>query len=118
MPGSCLPTGGLRPLPPARALVSRPPPVEAGPLTGAVFPQCAVRAGRVRAGENPVLPGRQPSEDLGLDGFRTGETVVRLQAGQRVGAEAVPLLDRDADLLRPVDVIGCEGDQADVLSVL
>src|SRR6266700_3467706 len=85
------------------ARYSHAPPVEAGPLSGAILPQRAVRPRRVRPGEDPVLPRRQPPEDLGLE---------------RVRAEAAPLLDRDADLLRPVDVVGREGDQAQPLGIL
>ena len=68
--------------------------------------------------EDPVLPGGQPAEDLGLHRLRAGEAVVRLQAGQRVRAEAGALLERDAHLLVPVDVVGGEGDQAELGRVL
>ena len=90
-------------------------PVEVGTLPGAEFAQRAVRAGRVGPVEDPVLPGRQPAEDLRLHRLRAGEAVVRLQPGERVRAEAGPLLDRDADLFFPVDVVGREGDQAELL---
>ena len=42
--------------------------MEGGPLRAAVQGERAVLAGGVGAGEDPVLPGRQPAEDLGLVG--------------------------------------------------
>src|SRR5262249_183079 len=78
-------------------------------------PQRAVLAGRVRSSEDPVLPGRQPTEDLGFHRLRTGEPVVRFKAGQCVRTEAGPLLDRDTYLVLPVDVVGRERDQPEPL---
>src|SRR5690349_11821511 len=93
-------------------------PVEAGPPAGAILSQRALRPGCVGPGEDPVLPRRQPPEDLGLRGLRAGEPVVRLHAGQRVRAETAPLLDGDADFLGPVDVVRRERDQAQPLGIL
>src|SRR6266702_7486554 len=89
--------------------------VEVGAASGAVGAQGAGLAGGVRADEDPVLPGGEPSEDLGLEGLRADEAIVRLQARARVGAEAAPLLHGDAHLFVPVDVVGGEGDQAEAL---
>src|SRR5213076_3221387 len=66
---------------------------------------------RVRPHEDPVLPRREAAEYLGLERLRAGETEVRLQAGQRVGAHRRALLDRQAHLLLPVEVVGGEGDE-------
>src|SRR5271165_7283228 len=99
-------------------MVSDSIPVEGGTLPGAEPAQRAVRAGRVGPVEYPVLPGGQPAEDLRFHGLWAGEPVVGLQAGERVGAEAGPLLGRDPDFLVPVDVIRREGDQAQVSRVL
>src|SRR5580704_12237885 len=93
-------------------------PVEVGALAGAEPSERAVGPRGVGPVEYPVLPGRQAAEDLGLHGFRAGEPVVGLQAGQGIGAEAGPLLDRDPDLLVPVNVVGGEGDQAEAFGLL
>src|SRR5580765_5285595 len=69
--------------------------VEHGPLAGAVAPQRAVRAGRVRPGEDPVLPRGEAGEDLGFHGLRAGEAQVGLHPGQRVRAERGAFLQRD-----------------------
>src|SRR5665647_503673 len=52
--------------------------------TRAEPPQSPVRAGGVGPEEDPVLPGREPAEDLGLHGLRAHEAVVGLHAGQGV----------------------------------
>src|SRR5262249_19558921 len=94
-------------------MVSGPPPVERGPLAGLpVERERASLSARVRPREYPVLPCREPAEDLGLERLRTNEAEVRLQAGQRVGAHRRALLDRQAPLLPPVEVVGREGDEA------
>src|SRR6266700_2880365 len=61
-----------------------PLPVEFGFRAAAVHFQRAVLAHRVWADEDPVLPGGEPG----------------------------PLLDRDAHLLVPIEIVGREGDQA------
>src|SRR4051795_12364306 len=96
---------------------SDPLPVEVGALPGAELAQRAVRTGCVRSGEDPVLPGGQPTEDLRLQRLRPGEPVVGLEAGERVRAEARPLLQADADLLLPVDVVRREGDEPELLGL-
>src|SRR4030095_1883243 len=70
---------------------SDPLEVEARLLAGAVDLERTLLADRVRALEDPVLPRRQPTEDA------------------RRGA----LLDRDAALFVPVDVVGRGGDEAE-----
>src|SRR5829696_9033058 len=84
---------------------SDPLPVVVGPLTGAVPAQCSFGASGVGPLEDPVLPGGEPAEDLGLRGFLAGEAEVGLHPGQRVGGEALALLDDEADLVLPVDVV-------------
>src|SRR3954447_9557703 len=88
-----------------RRAASDPRAVELGAPAGAEAAQRAVRTGRVGTVEDPVLPGGQAAEDLRLERLRPGEPVVGFQAGERVGAEGRPLLDGEADLLRPVDVV-------------
>src|ERR1043165_7624406 len=51
----------------------RPLPLKLRPLGLAVQGERAVLAGRVGAGEDPVLPGRQPPNDLGLEGLGANE---------------------------------------------
>src|SRR5207247_7626200 len=72
----------------------------------------AVLANRVGASENPVLPSGKPAEDARLHAFLAREAEIRFHAGERVGREARALLDRDAHLLVPVEIVGREGDQA------
>src|SRR6266571_777032 len=88
-------------------------PVVVRALAGAVPAQRPVRPGGVGPLEYPVLPGRQPSEDLRLRSFRAGEPEVGFHAGQRVRREAGPLLDHQPDLVGPVEVVGDLGDQAE-----
>src|SRR5690242_9373401 len=53
--------------------ISGPLPLELRPLGLAVQGECAVLSGRVRAREDPVLPGAEPAEDLGLERLGTDE---------------------------------------------
>ena len=62
----------------------------------------------VRALEDPVLPRREAGEDLALERLGPGEAERRLHAGERVGREGGALLDGDAHLVVPVDVVGRE----------
>src|SRR5579883_3614081 len=94
---------------------SRPLAVVLGLLAGAVEFQRALRSGGVGPLEYPVLPGREAGEDLGLHRLGAGEAQVRLHADQPVGREAGALLDREAHLVLPVDVVGGEGDQAELV---
>src|SRR5262245_55500383 len=88
---------------------SRPPPVELRPLPRlAIHGERALLAGRVRARENPVLPCREPSEDLRLDGLGADEAKARLHARERVRVHRGALLDRQAHLIVPVELVGRE----------
>src|SRR5688572_18078938 len=91
---------------------SHPFRIEGRAQTGAVTLERAFGADRVGALEDPVLPGRQPAEDLGLHRLRTGEAEVRLEPGERVRREARALLDRDADLVFPIDLVQGRGHEA------
>src|SRR5579862_8323386 len=68
-------------------------------------------ADRVWADEDPVLPGREPSEDARLHRLRGSKSKVGLQAGKRIRREAAALLQRKSDLIGPVQRIGCSGDE-------
>ena len=85
---------------------------------GSVAAQRSLLADRVGTLEDPVLPGAQAPEDLALEGFRSGESQVRLHPGQGVGGKAHPLLERDADLVVPVDVVEHDGDQTGLVGGL
>ena len=63
------------------------------------------RAGRVRPGEDPVLPGGEPGEDLRLQRLRAGEPQVGLHPGECVRAERGPFLQCDPHLVLPVQVV-------------
>src|SRR5689334_11170837 len=93
------------------AFASNPLRIEHGLLAGAVATQRAVFADRVGALEDPVLPSGEPRKDLRLHRLRPAEAEVRFQASQTVGREARALLEEDADLVLPVDVIEREGDE-------
>src|SRR5262249_43343895 len=60
----------------------RPLPLKLRPLGLAVQGERAVLARRVGAGEDPVLPGRQAAEDLGLERLGADEAQRLLHAGQ------------------------------------
>src|SRR5882724_10585792 len=58
----------------ASKVASGPAPIEIRPLAGlAVDRERAFLARRVRASEDPVLPGGEAAEDLGLERFRSDE---------------------------------------------
>src|SRR5215468_2109894 len=97
---------------------SGPLPLELRPLGLAVQGERAVLAGRVGAGEDPVLPGRQAAEDLGLQGLGADEPERLLHAGQRIGRQRRALLDGDAELVGEVDVVGRDRRDAELLGLL
>src|SRR6185295_11301163 len=78
----------------------------------AVVRQSALRADGVGALENPVLPGREPAVNLGVERLGAGEAQGRFHPGERVGGERGTFLDGDADFVLPVEVVGSEGDEA------
>src|SRR5882672_4138012 len=92
-----------------------PPEVELRALGLAVHGERAALARRVGADEDPVLPGREPAEDLGGQRLRAGEAEVLLHAGERVGADGGPLFHGHAQLLLEVDVVGEDGGQAQLV---
>src|SRR5690242_21061848 len=93
---------------------SNPLRVEHRLLAGAVAPQRARIADRVRPLEDPVLPGGEARKNLRFHRLRPGEAQVRLQAGEGIGGKARALLEEDADLVLPVDVVEREGDEAEL----
>src|SRR6266511_4646100 len=95
-----------------------PLPVEARTLAGAEAAQRAVLAGGVGTLEDPVLPGGEPAEDLGLHRLRPAAAQVGLHARERVRRQARPLLDRQAHLVLEVDLVVDKGHQAERLRLL
>src|SRR5262249_34765364 len=89
----------------SRCPPSRSPPIEFRSLPRAVHAQRAPRSDRVRPLKDPILPCREPCEDLALERFRAREPERRLHARERVGRERSALLDRDAHLVVPIDVV-------------
>src|SRR2546430_3247945 len=89
---------------------SHPLPIERRLLSFSIDLQSALLAHRVGTLEDPVLPRGEPPEDARLHRLAPAEAQVRFQAGERVGRHRGALLDRDADLVGPVDVVGCGGD--------
>ncbi len=74
----------------------------------------ALLADRIGPLEDPVLPRGEPAEDASGHRFRAGEAQAGFHPGQRVGAQARALLERDADFVLPVDLIRRRGDQAEL----
>src|SRR3954470_6388919 len=70
-----------------RTRASRALPVEFRSALLAVRLQRALVADGVRPLKDPVLPRREPPEDLRLHRFRPGEAQVRFESGHRVGRE-------------------------------
>src|SRR3954468_6869906 len=89
-------------------------PIELGLRAGPVNLQGALLADRVRAVEDPVLPRREAAEDAGEHGLRAGEAQARLHAGKRIGRKARALLDGEADLVFPVELVRRRGDEAEL----
>src|SRR5215831_11101665 len=77
-------------------------PIELGSALFSVHLQRALVADRVRPLKDPVLPRRQPPEDLRLHRLGAGESEVGLEAGHRVGRERRARLDREPHLVVPV----------------
>src|SRR5215467_15909316 len=92
--------------------------VEARLATGAVQAQGALLADRVRSLENPILPRRQPRKNLRLHGLRAAEAKIGFHTGQGVGGKARALLEKEANLILPVDVIERERHQTELLRLL
>src|SRR5687768_12771021 len=80
-------------------------PVELRLVAGAVDLQRAGIPDGVGPDEDPVLPRGQPAEDARFHRLATVEAQVRLHAGERIGRQARALLERDAHLVGPVDVV-------------
>src|SRR5471030_2188882 len=96
----------------AMMVLLSPFPVVLGLLARTVELQRALRSGRVGTLEDPILPGRDAGEDLGLHSLGAGEAQVGFHADKSVGREARALLDREPYLVLPVDIVGGEGDEA------
>src|SRR5439155_20700032 len=92
---------------------SNPLRVEHRLLAGAVAAQRALIADRVRPLEDPVLPGGEACEDFRFHGLGSAEPQVRFETGERVCRKTRALLEEDADLVLPVDVVEREGDEAE-----
>src|SRR2546423_10752071 len=93
-------------------------PVEFRLGAGAVDLERAVLADRVRPVEDPVLPGGEAAEDARQHGLGAGEAQARLHAGERIGRQAGALLDRQADLFLPVELVGRRGGEAGLAGLL
>src|SRR5215212_7537089 len=76
----------------------------------AVVGQRAFLADRVRALEDPVLPGGQAAINLCVHRFRTSETKRCFHAGQRIGRQRGAFFNRHADLVFPVEFVRRERD--------
>src|SRR5215468_12729873 len=95
------------------AVSSYPSRIEHRLLAGAVALERALLADRVGALEDPVLPGGQPREDLRFHGLGPGEAQIGLEPGEAVGRKACALLQKDADLVLPIDIVERGGDESE-----
>src|SRR5262249_31410542 len=94
-------------------------PIELRTLAGlAVEAQGPSLTGCIRPREDPVLPRRQPRENLGLASLRPGEPQAGLHAGERIRTHRDALFDRDPDLVIPVEVVGREGHETEAHRLL
>src|SRR5262249_22328983 len=92
-------TAAARATPRVRTRRSRALPIEFRTPLLSVHLQRAFVADRVRALEDPVLPRRQPAEDLRLHRLRSREAEVGLETGHRVRRERGAGFDGEPDLV-------------------
>src|SRR5689334_17184337 len=92
--------------------------VEGGLVPGTVTLERALFPDRVWPLEYPVLPCGQSGKNLGFHGFRAGKAEVGLHSGERVRREARPLLQKQPDLVIPIDVVERESDEPKLLRLL
>src|SRR5690349_16511513 len=97
-------------VPPLGALY--PVPIELRLGAASVYLERAALSDRVGAAEDPVLPGAEPAVYARLHALLAGKAKIRFHAGERIGRKAGALLDRNAHLVVPVEVVRREGDQA------
>src|SRR5271170_2737988 len=93
-------------------------PIEFSAGTGAIDLQGASRPHRVRPDENPILPRREPPEDPRMHGLAIAEAQVSLKPRQRIRGKRAASFDGEPDLVRPIQLVGREGDQAELQSCL
>src|SRR5471030_1679936 len=75
----------------------------------------ALLAHRVRAVEDPVLPGRQTPEDAGLHCLDAVEAQIRLKPRERIRRHGRAFFNSNPDLVGPVDIVRRGGDQSKTL---
>src|SRR5260221_7759490 len=92
---------------------SNPLPIELRLPAGPEEFESAMLADRVGPVEDPILPGRETAEDLGLHRLAPGEAQARLHAGEGVGRQAGTLFDGEADLVLPIELVRRHGDEAE-----
>src|SRR3954465_12123564 len=86
-------------------------PVELGLGSRTVDLKSALLTDGVRAVEDPVLPRGESPEDARQHSLGPGEAQARLHRGERIRREARALLDRETDLVFPVDVVRGPGNE-------
>src|SRR2546422_8981575 len=91
--------------------VSHARPVEPGLLARPEHLEGSVLADRVRPAEDPVLPGGEPAENTRRHALAAAEAQILFEARQRIGRERGALLDGDAQLVVPVDLIRGPSDE-------
>src|SRR2546430_17098755 len=91
--------------------VSHARPVELGLLARPKQLEGSVLADRVRPAEDPVLPGGEPAENTRRHALAAAEAQILFEARQRIGRERGALLDGDAQLIVPVDLVRGSGTE-------
>src|SRR4051812_38178758 len=89
--------------------------IEGRLLAGAVALERAFVADGIGTLEDPVLPGGQAREDFRFHGLGTAEAEIGFEPREAVSRKARALLQEHADLVLPVDIVECEGDEAEIL---
>src|SRR4029077_1738399 len=92
--------------------------IEGRLLAGAVALERAFLADGIGTLEDPVLPGGQAREDFRFHGLGTAEAQIGFEPGEAVSRKARALLQEHADLVLPVDIVECEGDESEILCCL
>src|SRR5258707_10844423 len=98
-------------------MILRALPIELRPSLLSVHFERALLADRVWPLKDPVLPRREPPEDLRLHRLRAGEAKVGFETRHCVWRKRRARLDRLAHLVVPVDFVRCERDEPGLLGL-
>src|SRR5207248_10767096 len=92
--------------------------IEYRPLAGAVAAQRALVADRVGTLEDPVLPCGETREDFRFHGLRPAKPEIGLETSEPVRRNARALLQKNAQLVIPIDLVERKAYEAERLGSL